>query len=69
MKTSEIREKTEAQLLEEQARLRAALYDGRFRREVEQVADPTEARKSRRDLARVLTVLRERELGRVGGRK
>ncbi len=67
MSPSDFRQKTNEQLREECDRLRAGLYDLRFRREVEQVADPTEARKSRRDLARILTVLRERELGREVG--
>lgn len=63
MTTKELRSKTDQELRETAERLRADLFDVRFRREVDQVADLNVLPRTRKDLARVLTVLRERELG------
>jgi large subunit ribosomal protein L29 len=68
MTTTELRAKSDRELRDTATKLRADLFDVRFRREVDQVADLNVLGTTRRFLARVLTVLRERELGiRRGG--
>jgi large subunit ribosomal protein L29 len=67
MKAAELRSKSEHELREAAEKLRAELYDVRFRREVDQVADLNVLKRTRRDLARVLTVLSERKLGLATG--
>lgn len=70
MKAAELRSKSEHELRETAEKLRAELYDVRFRREVDQVADLNVLKRTRRDLARVLTVLSERKLGlSIGGKQ
>lgn len=66
MKPAELRKKTDDELRTAAEQLRADLFDVRFRREVDQVADLNVMKRNRRDLARVMTVLREREIG-LGG--
>jgi large subunit ribosomal protein L29 len=63
MQITELRTKNDQELRATADRLRAELFDVRFHREVDQVADLNVLQRTRRDLARVLTVLRERELG------
>ena len=63
MTTKELRAKSDTELAEHADTLRGQLYDIRFRREVDQVADLNVMTSTRREIARVLTVLRERELG------
>jgi len=68
MEATELRTKSDHELQDAAQKLRADLFDVRFRREVDQVADLNVLARTRRELARVLTVLRERELGiRHGG--
>lgn len=69
MTPAECRAKSAAELAKASATLRGELYDVRFRREVDQVGDLQVMRRTRRDLARVLTVLRERDLGLTVARK
>ena len=63
MKTNDLRKRSEKELLHTANQLRSDLFDVRFRREVDQVADLNVMKRTRRDLARVLTVLRERQIG------
>ena len=63
MTAAELRKKSDDELRDQANQLRADLYDVRYRREVDSVGDLTVIRHTRRDLARVLTVLRERVLG------
>ena len=63
MTPADCRKKSAEELRKAAGTLRAELYDVRFRREVDQVGDLQVLRRTRRDLARVLTVLRERDLG------
>lgn len=67
MKAAELRKKSDHELRETAEKLRSDLYDVRFRREVDQVADLNVLKRTRRDLARVLTVLSERKLGLAAG--
>ena len=70
MNAAELRKKSDSELTEHAEKLRSEMYDVRFRREVDQVADLNVIKRTRRELARVLTVLSERKLGLViGGTK
>jgi len=61
MKTAEIREMPSEEIGRELAEKRRALFNLRFQRETEQLARPAEIHKLKCDVARLLTVLRERE--------
>jgi len=63
MKARELREKTEAELRKELLGEREALFRLRVRRETEQTENPAEMRKIRKNIARLLTVLREKKAG------
>lgn len=65
-KAGEARRRTSEDLREEVARLRKEVFDRRFKGGTEEKTDRGLVRRSRRDVARILTILRERELGRGG---
>ena len=65
MNAKEFRRRASSDLREEIKRLEKAMFDHRFRGQSEEKADRGLVRRSRRDVARILTVLRERELGAV----
>lgn len=67
MTAADLRKKSDSELREHAEKLRSDLYDVRFRREVDQVADLNVMKRTRKELARVLTVLNERELGLATG--
>ncbi len=60
MKISEIRELRVEELHAELERLRRHLFDLRSQAVTEKLADPTQLTKTKRDIARVSTILRER---------
>ena len=62
MKTAEIREQTNEEIQRLLAEKKRALFNLRFQRETEQLERPAELRKLKTGIARMLTVLREREL-------
>lgn len=62
MKIAEIRELPSDEIHRELAEKRRALFNLRFQRETEQLERPAELRRLRKDIARILTALREREL-------
>jgi large subunit ribosomal protein L29 len=62
MQASEIRELTEAQLAQRIAELEEERFRLRFRRATEPLENPLRLRAIRRDVARLKTVLRERQL-------
>ncbi len=62
MKASELREMTLEELRKLELELREKLFRLRFRAKIGQIESPMEIRKTRKDLARVLTVMREKEL-------
>ena len=64
MKAREIRRRTANDLREEAKRLSQQLFEHRFKGQTEEKTDRGFVRRSRRDVARILTVLRERETGR-----
>ena len=66
MKIAEIRELPSEEISRELAEKKRALFNLRFQRETEQLERPAELRKLKRDVARLLTVLHERELAEGG---
>lgn len=60
MKISEIRELSTAELHEELDRLRRHLFDLRAQAVTEKLENPYQITGARRDIARILTVMRER---------
>jgi large subunit ribosomal protein L29 len=60
---AELREKQTAELAELATTLRAEVFNARFQKYAEQLEKTSTLREKRRELARVLTILRERELG------
>ena len=67
MKIAEIRELPNEEINRELAEKRRALFNLRFQRETEQLERPAELRKLKKDIARLLTVLHERELAEGAG--
>ncbi len=63
MKAKEIRRRAASDLREEAKRLSKEAFDHRFHGHSEEKTDRGLLRRARRDVARILTVLRERELG------
>lgn len=61
MKMGEIRELPTEEILRDLQEKRRALFNLRFQRETEQLERPAELRQARKDIARMLTALQERE--------
>lgn len=62
MKIKEIREKDSAQLQQELTNLRKHLFDLRSQAVTEKLEDPSQIGKARKTIARVQTVIRQRQL-------
>ena len=62
MKVSEIRQLSDEELHTELQRVRRHLFDVRAQAVTEKLEDPSMLTKAKRDIARLLTVLREREI-------
>lgn len=62
MKTADLRHMKKDELHNELFRLERHLFDLRAQAVTEKLADPTQLGKTRRDIARVLTIMREHEL-------
>jgi large subunit ribosomal protein L29 len=62
MKTKEIREKETSHLTTELAEKQKHLFDLRSQAVTEKLEDPSQLKKTRRDIARMKTVLRQRSL-------
>lgn len=67
MNATDIRARAEDDLKREIAALQKDIWNLRFRKGSEKAADPSKIRAMRRDVARMLTVLRERQLGLARG--
>ena len=63
MKASEIREKTQAELEQELVELKSELFKLRFQLATNQLDNPMKLKEVKKSIARVKTVMRERELG------
>jgi large subunit ribosomal protein L29 len=61
MKAQEIREMSQEQILQELEHLERKVFDLRTQAETEELHIPSELNKARRDIARMRTILRERE--------
>ena len=62
MKAKELRELSDRELRAKLEELKAEQFNLRFQRAVGQLGNPMRIRQVRKDIARILTVLREREL-------
>jgi len=62
MKVSEIRQLSDEELQTELQRVRRHLFDVRAQAVTEKLEDPSMLTKAKRDVARILTVMRERQL-------
>jgi len=65
VRSAEIRELPTEEILRALEEQRRALFNLRFQRETEQLERSAETGKIRREVARLLTILRERELAEV----
>ncbi len=61
MKVSEVRQLSDEELHTELQRVRRHLFDVRSQAVTEKLEDPSMLTKAKRDIARILTVMRERE--------
>lgn len=59
MKVEQLRGLSKEELLEKERQLRRELFNLRFQKESGQLGDTSLIKKAKRDLARVLTILRE----------
>jgi len=64
MKAQEIRDMSDEQIHTELEALERRVFDLRTQAETEELGVPSELRTARRDIARMRTILRERELSR-----
>jgi len=62
MKASEIREKSQAELQKELMELKSELFKLRFQLATNQLENPMKVREVKRSIARVKTIMREREI-------
>jgi large subunit ribosomal protein L29 len=62
MKTKELREKDEAALTEELANLNKHLFNLRSQAVTEKLEDPSQIGKAKKDIARIKTLARERQI-------
>ena len=63
MKAVELRELTQAELVEKQLELKRKLFNLRFQRASGELDNSAELLKTRKDIARVMTIISERTLG------
>ncbi len=63
MKAEELRELSIVELQEKLRELREELFNLRFQKSIHQLENPMRIRQVKKDIARVLTVIREKELG------
>ena len=65
MELKKIREMSEAELNSELVRMKKDLFNLRFQHVTGQLENPIKMRESKRDIARVKTIIREKELAKV----
>lgn len=65
MKSKQVLEMTDKELMDKLAELKSALFFLRFKNATNQLTNPLELKETRRDIARVKTVIRQRELARA----
>lgn len=62
MKAKEFKELTTKELIERQKELKGELFNLRFQQATNELSNPMRIKECKKDIARVMTVLREREL-------
>ena len=62
MKAKELRKLSLQDLLKKEEELRREILNLRFKKQIERLKDKMAIRKTRRDLARVLTIIREKQM-------
>ncbi|MFN3406271.1 MAG: 50S ribosomal protein L29 [Caldimicrobium sp.] len=67
MKAKDLRELSLPELKEKLVELRQELFNLRFQKSIHRLENPMKLRNLRRDIARVLTVIREKELNLTKG--
>ena len=67
MELKKIREMTEAELNAELLKMKKDLFNLRFQHVTGQLENPIKMRETKRDIARVKTIIREKELAKVQG--
>ncbi len=67
MELKKIREMSEAELNAELIRMKKDLFNLRFQHVTGQLENPIKMRETKRDIARVKTIIREKELAKVQG--
>ena len=67
MELKKIREMSEAELNSELVRMKKDLFNLRFQHVTGQLENPIKMRETKRDIARVKTIIREKELAKVQG--
>ena len=65
MELKKIREMSEAELNSELVRMKKDLFNLRFQHVTGQLENPIKIRETKRDIARVKTIIREKELAKV----
>ena len=65
MELKKIRELSEAELNSELVRMKKDLFNLRFQHVTGQLENPIKMRETKRDIARVKTIIREKELAKV----
>ena len=65
MELKKIREMSEAELKSELVRMKKDLFNLRFQHVTGQLENPIKMRETKRDIARVKTIIREKELAKV----
>ncbi len=68
MKASELRKLTDEELKDKLTELKKKLMQLRFQNEIGALGKPSEIKETKRDIARILTILKERELSKTGGK-
>lgn len=67
MKAAELRAMAPVELRQQLDHLRAELFNLRFQQAARQLRNPSRFRQVKRDIARILTLMREQEITREGG--
>jgi len=67
MKAAQLREMTSAEMREQLAKDRQELFNLRFRAATQQVENPRRTREVRKNIARILTLLHQREAQQATG--
>ena len=67
MKIKDIKSFTDAELVQKEQELKAELFNLRFSHATGNLANPMQLHNLKKDIARVKTVIRERELKKVNG--